>query len=81
MDADAMRKILRQEPFRAFTLRMNDGREYHVRHPECLMVSPVNIVYVDSSTENVIHLEPMLIASVHVSNPKPHPQSEAGGTD
>jgi hypothetical protein len=70
MDTDALRKVLKQEPFRSFTLRMNDGREYHVMHPEWLMVSQLNVVYVDSSTENVIHLEPMLIASVHVSRPK-----------
>ena len=70
MDTDAIRKILKQEPFRQFMLRMNDGREYPVVHPEWLMVSPENVVYVDSSTENIIHLEPMLIASVHMAKPK-----------
>ena len=70
MDTNAIRKVLKQEPFRPFMLRMNDGREYYVAHPEWLMVSPVNVVYVDSSTENIIHLEPMLIASIHMSKPK-----------
>ena len=76
MDTDAMRKVLKQEPFRPFMLRMNDGREYPVVHPEWLMVSPENVVYVDSSTENVIHLEPMLIASIQVSKPKNPPKPD-----
>lgn len=71
MDTDALRRVLRHEPFRPFMLRMNDGREYHVGHPEWLMVSAENVVFVDPSTENVIHLEPLLIASLHVSSPKP----------
>ena len=70
MDTRAIRKVLKQAPFRPFMLRMNDRREFFVAHPEWLMVSPNNVVYVDSTTENVIHLEPMLIASLELARSK-----------
>ena len=70
MDTNAIKEVLKQQPFRAFVLRMNDGREWQVAHPEWLMVTEENVVYVDSGNESVVYLEPLLVASLHVSNSK-----------
>jgi hypothetical protein len=74
MDTHSIREVVKKQPFRPFMLRMNDGREFHVVHPEFLMVSGLNVVFVDDS-ETVIHLEPELIASLHVRKNKPTPKT------
>jgi hypothetical protein len=38
--AEQLRRVLRRQPFRAFRLRMVDGREYVVPHPDWLSVPP-----------------------------------------
>lgn len=39
MDADKVRKAMRARPFRPFYLRLADGREIRVGHPENIMVT------------------------------------------
>ena len=70
MDVRSIREVVRQQPFRPFTLRMIDGLESTVVHPEFLMVGLLNVVYVDDS-ETIIHLEPQLIASLSIRKSKP----------
>jgi hypothetical protein len=56
-------------PFQPFTLRMNDGREFHIPHPEFVAVSRRTVMVVDAATEAGIFLEPVLIAAL-----KPEPE-------
>jgi hypothetical protein len=64
MDATAIRKFVFSAPFRPFTLKMNDGREFYIRHPELISVAPNYVFLVDDQTDRGIFLEPALIASM-----------------
>jgi hypothetical protein len=64
MDVNTLRATLRKQPFQAFTIRLVDGREYLVKHPDFVAVSPRTVVVIDSETEAVTVLEPVLIISL-----------------
>ena len=64
MDTTTIREAVRRRPFKSFLLRMNDGREFRVPHPEYVAVSPTVVVVIDATTNAAIWLEPMLIASL-----------------
>ena len=66
MDTSALRALLERQPFCPFTMRMNDGREYQVKHPEWVHVTTGNVDFVSSSDGSTTYLEPVLIASVHI---------------
>lgn len=40
MTIDQLRKAVKAEPFKPFTISLTDGRHFHVRHPEMIAVLP-----------------------------------------
>jgi hypothetical protein len=40
MTSEQLKATLRRQPFQPFTIRMVDGRTFHVSHPEWVFVSP-----------------------------------------
>ena len=40
MTIEQLRKALRVEPFKAFTICLTDGRQFRVPHPECIAIPP-----------------------------------------
>ena len=81
MDTSNIRQAVLNRPFRPFTLKMNDGREFYIPHPEYVAVSKRVVVVVDRFTEAAIQLEPLLIASMQVEEDKskPAPGTANGG--
>lgn len=82
MHIDALREAVRRHPFIPFTLRMNDGREFHVPHPEYLAISRRWVVVVDPATDATTFLEPVLIASMEPRDgtpPQAQPEATGGG--
>ena len=69
MTIEELRRRYRTQPFEPFLLRTADGREYDVRHPELLAISPagrtIAVMLPDGSTE-VVNL--LLVASIHLGN-------------
>ena len=49
--------------FRPFSLRMSDGREYPVTHPECILISNSSIAVLDEDRE-IAWLDPLHIVAV-----------------
>jgi hypothetical protein len=76
MHVDTIREAIRRQPFQPFTLRMNDGRQFYIPHPECIAVSPTVVVVINAVTEAGIWLESALIASLEPSNRPPQPTAE-----
>ncbi len=76
MHVDVIRQAVRRQPFRPFTLRMNDGWEFHVPHPEYVAVAPRHVYYVHPVTGAGTFLEPVLIASLHEEGDPSRPASE-----
>ncbi len=70
MDTREIRKAVRRHPFEPFTLRMNDGREFHVPHPEYVAVARDMEVIVELEDETTTWVEPLSIASLHFGKPK-----------
>ena len=64
MDTTLIRKFVFTAPFRRFTLKMNDDREFYVRHPELISVASTQVFLIDDKTQRGIYLEPALIASM-----------------
>jgi hypothetical protein len=51
MNAEAVRAMLRRQPFSPFAIVMSSGERHIVKHPECLAMTPNRLVVVDPDTE------------------------------
>ena len=60
---DIDRYLVFRAPFRPFTLKMNDGRDFHIRHPELMSVRATPVYLIDDRTDRGVFLEPALITS------------------
>ena len=63
MDLNGIREALRKEPFQPFTIRLTDGRELPVPHPEFVAVGP-RLVIVIAEDNSWTVVEPLLIVSL-----------------
>ena len=70
MDTALIRELTFRAPFRAFTLKLNDGTDFYIRHPELISVALTYIYLVDDRTGRGIFLEPALIASMQADEEK-----------
>src|SRR4029077_1141511 len=64
MEINAIREALHRQPFRPFSLRLADGRELFVPHPDFVALSPRRVVVINHDDESTAILEPLLIVSV-----------------
>lgn len=71
MDVNAIREALHARPFQAFRLRLADGRELTVPHPDFVAVSPRRIVVINPADESTAILEPLLIVWLEYAGPAP----------
>ena len=71
MDATVIRNLVYSGPFQPLTLKMNDGRDFYVRHPEFISVAATHVYLIDERTNHGIFLEPALIASIHQDEKRP----------
>ena len=78
MDTQSIREAILRRPFQPFVLRMNDGREFRIPHPEYVAVSRRALVVIDADTQAAVTLEPILIASMRFEE-KPA-KTEIGST-
>ena len=77
MHVDTIREAVRRQPFVPFVLRLNEGREFRIPHPEYIAVSRREVYVIDAETDLGIFLEPILIASVEPEPRPPQSQAEA----
>lgn len=79
MNVDSIRTAVRRQPFVPFFLRMNDGRVFHIPHPEYIALSRREVIVIDAGTEATVFLEPVLIASLEPIVPLASTQTPTGG--
>jgi len=66
MRSESIREAIGAEPFHPFTLRMADGREYHVPHPEFAFLTPEGRTAMVVGKDDVVTLlDVMLITALH----------------
>jgi hypothetical protein len=70
MTINELRRVMLASPFRAFSLRMADGREYPVPHRDFLWIHPAGrtavVATLDDDAFEIINL--LLVASLHFGN-------------
>jgi hypothetical protein len=63
VDINGIREALRKQPFEPFSIRLADGRELAVPHPEFVAISPRRIIAVtEEGSWSVV--EPLLVVSL-----------------
>jgi hypothetical protein len=73
MDLNSIRSALRETPFVPFVLRLADGRQVPVKHPEFVAMNNRIVIVTDERSDTKI-LEPLLIVSFERS-----PNSDKSG--
>lgn len=71
MTTQQFRDVLHKQPFRPFRLRLAEGRDVEVTHPDCVAQSPGGrtvIAYVDDAAVEFIDL--LLATSLNVGSRK-----------
>ena len=72
MDHRVIREVMQSVPFRPFQLRLADGREFTVTHPDSIAIGQNGrpILHYDSERDNTTTiLEPLLIISIEYPPP------------
>jgi hypothetical protein len=80
MDIQTIRNALHRQPFQPFVLRLADGRQLHVPHPDFVAVSKRTVAVIDATNDSALILEPLLIVSLETANgnlPSQPPQAPA----
>jgi hypothetical protein len=55
--------------FRPFSLRTSDGREYEVRHPECVLIGRHRLAVLDADKE-IATLDPLHVVALKDLRPR-----------
>ena len=72
MLSNTIKEHLRAMSFESFVIRMNDGRQFQVRHPDFAAVSPKGgSILVFGENDGAIHLSALLVVSVEPENSEP----------
>lgn len=68
MEVNAIRETMHVRPFQPFRLRLADGRELIIRHPDFIAVAPNGRRVVVFDQEDAMSvLEPLLIVSIEAA--------------
>ncbi len=51
MNAEAIRSLLKRQPFAPFAIVMSSGERHVVKHPECVAMTASRLIVVDPDTE------------------------------
>lgn len=69
MTADAIREMLRREPFQPFVIHLSSGESHEVRHPECLAIGKGRIAITDPDADRVAVCSLMHVTSIQFLQP------------
>jgi hypothetical protein len=69
---------MHSQPFRAFTVHLNDGRSYLVKHPDFISYSPNNREMTVHDEQGVHYIDMRNVSEIHVPR-SPADASPNGG--
>ncbi len=80
MHINVIREALHKQPFQPFTIRLVDGRQLAVPHPDFVAVSRRLAIVINAADDSITWVEPMLILSIDYPNgvAKPAAGTETG---
>jgi hypothetical protein len=66
-----VRELLKAVPFRPFTIKMADGREYRIEHPDFVLAAATEIpqIIIEERDGRTHFLSALLISSVELDRP------------
>jgi hypothetical protein len=67
---DEVRRLMHAEPFVPFVIKTSDGKQYRVKHPDCVAISPKGgriTVYADEETST-------MLSALHMVAIEPQPR-------
>lgn len=64
MHINDIREALHKVPFQPFVIRLADGRQLHVRHPDFVALLKRSIIVTSGQDESWSVVEPLLIVSL-----------------
>lgn len=73
MNPDAVRELLKRQPFEPFEVRMSNGDRHEVRHPEFVIVTAGRMVVADPVSDRLSILSLTNVVELRIAQP-------AGGT-
>jgi hypothetical protein len=72
MTLERIRAVHRALPFQPFTIRVADGRSFHVTHPELLSISPSGrTIVVNYGVEDFSVIDLLLVTEIQVTPSSP----------
>ena len=63
MNMETIREWLNRRPFEPFVLRLSNGEDYEVRHPENIAVGKTRLAIVYPETDRFVH-----VSLIHVNS-------------
>ena len=80
MTIDQLRKAVKAEPFKPFTVSLTDGRRFFVPHPEFIWIPPEasRTFGVSGSGEDYYILDLLLVTSLDFGNGAGHRRTRRG---
>lgn len=69
MNADAIRELVRRQPFVPFVIRLSSGESHEVRHPESILVTKTRVVITDPQEDRIAVCSFMHVTSVDYLQP------------
>ena len=66
-----IRELLRATPFQPFIIRMADGKDYHIDHPDFVLASSSDLpqITIEEPDGSLHYLSPLLMTSVQIIAP------------
>jgi len=61
MHTRSIREALRAQPFHPFVVKLVDGRQLQVRHPEFVAMSDRHLIHINEETDAITWIEPVLV--------------------
>ena len=66
MNAEAIRDLLRRQPFVPFEIRMTSGENHRIGHPENAMIAGTRLVVVHPETDRLVILSVLHAAAIEM---------------
>ena len=83
MTADMIRDLAKRQPFVPFTIHMNDGQRFEVKHPDFLLVPPgwSSTVILAWPNERLDFVYLRTVSTIETSGPVPSGSGRAKGDE
>jgi len=64
MNADALRELVRRQPFEPLAIHLSSGEVHEVRHPECIAIGKTRVAITDPARDSVVVCNLLHVTSV-----------------